>query len=99
MFLFWYLLYFDNEEINLEIPPLRYLTTTIIDLFLQVLNGRNHNSHKSYPAKNMRRNHDPGTANNKIASSILLSSEILHGMHASIKRLDTKKIVFGGELD
>lgn len=47
----------------------------------------------------MRRNHDPGTANNKIASSVFLSCAILHGIHANIKRLDTKKIVFGGELD
>lgn len=53
----------------------------------------------TYPAKNINRNHDPGTANNNIASSVFLSSANRQGMQANIKRFETKNMVFGGEFD
>jgi hypothetical protein len=50
----------------------------------------------SYPAKNMRRNHDPGRANTKIASSVIISSVSRNGMQARISRFDTKNIALSG---
>lgn len=49
-----------------------------------------------YPAKNMSKNHDPGTANTKIASSVLLSSINRNGIHTNIKIFDTRKMALAG---
>lgn len=53
----------------------------------------------TYPAKNINKNHDPGTANNNMASSVLLSSDSLHGMQARIRKFEIKNAIFGGEFD
>lgn len=53
----------------------------------------------TYPAKNINKNQDPGTANNNMASSVFLSPERRQGIQASISRFDMRNIVFGGEFD
>lgn len=52
----------------------------------------------TYPAKNIKRNHDPGTAKQRIASSVSLSSDNLQGIQASISKFDIKNMAFAGEL-
>lgn len=49
-----------------------------------------------YPAKNISRNQLPGTANNKMASSVSASPNIRNGIQANIKKLDIKKIALAG---
>lgn len=44
----------------------------------------------------MRRNHEPGTATTKIASSRPRSPTKRHGIHAKIKKLLIKKMNFAG---
>lgn len=51
---------------------------------------------KYYPAKNINKNHEPGTANTRIASSVCLSPISLKGMQSRIKTLDIKNIALAG---
>lgn len=50
----------------------------------------------TYPAKNIRRNHEPGTAYTSIASSACRSPAIRHGMHARMSRLLITNINLAG---
>lgn len=52
----------------------------------------------THPAKNMSRNQDPGTANSRIASSVLWSPFMRKGMHSRIMKLDTRKMALAGAL-
>lgn len=49
-----------------------------------------------YPAKNINKNHEQGTANTNIASSVCLSPIILGGMQPNISRLEIRKINLAG---
>lgn len=71
-------------------------TTMHITLFIVGKLKTSTNTLKSYPAKNINKNHDPGTANSRIASSEFLSCINRHGMHAKIKKFDTRKMALAG---
>jgi hypothetical protein len=51
----------------------------------------------TYPAKNMSKNHDPGRANTRIASSVITSPVSRNGMHARINKFDSRKMDLSGE--
>lgn len=53
-------------------------------------------SYITYPAKNIRRNQEPGTAYTSIASSACRSPAIRHGMHARMSRLLITNINLAG---
>lgn len=52
-----------------------------------------------YPAKNINKNHDPGTAKTNIASSVCLSPIILGGMQAKINKFEIRNINLAGSLN
>jgi len=56
-------------------------------------------SNLTHPAKNIRRNHEPGTAKIKMASSVSVSPIRRNGMHARISKLENRKIAFAGAWD
>ena len=49
-----------------------------------------------YPAKNISKNQEPGTANPNIASSVMVSFKRRNGIQARIKKLLAKKIDLAG---
>lgn len=74
-------------------PPLPFpppLPSPLISSFLRV------SCIITYPAKNMRRNHEPGTANVSIASSACRFPAIRHGIHARMSRLLITNINLAG---
>lgn len=45
----------------------------------------------------MSKNHEPGSANTKIASSVITSPVSRNGMHARISKFDSRKMALSGE--
>jgi len=52
-----------------------------------------------YPAKNINKNQDPGTANTNMASSVCLSPIILGGIQANINKFEIRNISLAGSLN